>query len=144
MKFTVIRPVEVDIKKLKVKVERVNWEDWPVNQKECENGVGHPLFNGGDGVEFIIDVESGRIDGWPVGNTMETWDKVRDEGEYELYGKNNELILHKDCCYVPDVLDTRGDGYADYMQFSVNANGVIDDWNPYDIEKMLTDTDGDY
>ena len=143
MMFLVTKPVEVNIKKLRVLIPNItSWEDWPVNNKECENGVGHPLFDGEDGIEFIVDVDSGKIDNWPIGNTMETWDKGRDDGEYELYGKNNELILRKECDYVPSVLDTKGDGYGDYIQFKVNASGTILDWNPYNIEKMLND--GDY
>jgi hypothetical protein len=137
MIFLVTKPVEVNVNKLRVLIPNItSWEDWPVNNEECENGVGHPLFDGEDGIEFTVDIDSGKIDNWPVGNTMETWDKVRDEGIYELYNCQ-ELLYKLEYSYVPKVLDTRGDGYGDYMQFKVDENGTILKWNPDHIQRLI-------
>ena len=138
MKYRILKPIEVEIATLKVRIPDISsWEDWPVNNAECEGGVGHPLFDGENGIEFTVDINTGKIEGWPEGITMETWDKVRDEGIYELYSDKGECECRLEYEYVPSVFDTRGDGYGDYMQFEVDSDGVIRDWNPRDLQKLL-------
>lgn len=138
MKYKILKPTEVEIVKLRVTVPYIrSWEDWPVDDKECEDGIGHPLFDGKDGIDFTIDVNTGVIEGWPKGTTMETWDKIRDEGIYELYNDKGECERCLECEYVLDVLDTRGDGYGDYIQFEVDSNGKIIDWNPSALQSVF-------
>jgi hypothetical protein len=38
----------------------------------------------------------------------------------------NEIVSYEG--YVPKMLDRRGDGYGDYLQFTINDNGYIENW----------------
>mgnify|MGYP003290179861 CR=1 FL=1 len=77
---------------------------------------------------LIIDVDSGKITNWPIGWSCEFYSiKLVDEGRYKLYDDENNLI-HEYDGYVPDILEIAQNGYGDYLEFEVNKNGYIEDW----------------
>ena len=62
------------------------------------------------------------------GNTLTTFDKVCDIGTYTLCDADfNEVVSYEG--YVPKMLDRQGDGYGDYLQFTINDKGYIENWD---------------
>ena len=76
----------------------------------------------------LIDVSNGRIVNWKKGVTANVHYKVCDGGVYYLLDSNKQQIARVES-YVPALLDPYGDGYGDYIIFSVDANGYIKDWH---------------
>lgn len=76
----------------------------------------------------LIDVSNGQIVNWRKGTTADVHYKVCDEGVYCLLNNNKQQIIRIES-YVPTLLDPYGNGYGDYIIFSVDADGYIKDWN---------------
>ena len=76
----------------------------------------------------LIDVSNGWIVNWRKGTTADVHYKVCDEGVYCLLNNNKQQIIRIES-YVPALLDPYGNGYGDYIIFSVDADGYIKDWN---------------
>ena len=83
-----------------------------------------------------IDVETGEIQGWPVGETGELSMKVCDEGVYTLFDESGKLIAKKDG-YVPSCIPSE---YGDYVQFTIDKNGKIADWDKYFTEENVIES----
>ena len=90
----------------------------------------------------LIDVSNGRIVNWKKGVTANVHYKVCDEGLYYLLDSNKQQIARVES-YVPALLDPYGDGYGDYIIFSVDADGYIKDWhfNQELVDKLI---EGDF
>ena len=127
MKVQILTPTIADIKYLKVDIEDYYLEDFEVNGKEVETWDDFPsCMKGRDGnIEFAVDIETGKILGWTEGTTFVAYAKIADGGTYFLTDENYERMIPSLNRYVPCMLDTRSDGYGDYMQFSVNEQGYI-------------------
>ena len=80
-----------------------------------------------DLLNFVIDNSTGIIENWPVGISMKTWFKLRDEGNYELLDDDKNSILTITDSYVPDIICENGGG--DYLEFDIDENGKIKNWN---------------
>lgn len=80
----------------------------------------------------VIDVNEGKVLDWPEGFVLDTGFKVCDQGVY-VYSNYDEAqqIISTDCgeYYVPNWLDSLGDGYGDYLQITINGDGTIQDWD---------------
>ena len=129
MRLKIMQPTIVDVKYLKVRIERFDYHDWTINYNELESPEQHPFYVGKNTIEFAVDVETGKVLGWNGNNRLETFDKVVDEGIYSLCDKDFNTIVSYDG-YVPKMLDRKGDGYGDYLQFVVNEDGYIENWVP--------------
>lgn len=75
----------------------------------------------------IIDIENGRITNWESGVNVHIVYKVCDEFECYLEDKDGHVILPYDG-YVPDFMAIEEEGYGDYIDMIVDANGFIKNW----------------
>lgn len=107
------------------------WEDAKLNGEEDSDGK-MPLRKG-DCWCPTIDLNTGEVLNWPKGNTAKVHYKVCDAGEYWLLDETKNRILQWKGYYVPDsILCIKDKGYGDYIIFSINENGFIENWkNPY-------------
>ena len=99
-----------------------------VDQEDVlENLTGFDRDN--EEVVWDIDIETGTIQNWN-GKEVGLYDKLRDEGTYELIYDDN-VIAQYEHEYVPDFLCIGTEGYNDYIALSINEDGSIKDWNYY-------------
>lgn len=137
MKIKINKPTIADVKYLKAVIEGVDYRNWELNYNELETMEQHPFHTNERNIEFAVELETGKVLGWAEGNRMETWDKVVDQGVYSLCDADfNEVVSYDG--YVPNMLDRRGDGYGDYLQFVIDEKGYIQNWkvslNEFDCE----------
>lgn len=128
MKIKVNKPTVVDVKYLKVNIEDVDYGSWELNFCGLCSIEQHPFHTNKYNIEFSVELETGKVLGWENGNTLTTFDKVRDGGRYALCDADfNEIVSYEG--YVPKMLDRLGDGYGDYLQFTIDKNGFIENWD---------------
>lgn len=126
-KITILRPVEVEARYLKVEAEVRYWEDGTINgQPDDDNAPTIPCRRG-DCWAPIIEIETGKIEGWPGGTTASIHYKVCDAGVYTLLDADRNTIISLDG-YVPGIMCPNGGGYGDYIVMSIGSDGVIADW----------------
>lgn len=85
-----------------------------------------PLRNG-DMWVGVIDIETGIIRNWPAGKSGRMHMKVCDEGTYSLLGENDRVLASYEG-YVPDCIPG---SYGDYVEFNIDENGKIENWEKY-------------
>lgn len=113
---------------LKVSAGVRYWEDATVNGVEDTDGHLIPL-RVGDNWEPIIDLRTGKIQGWPEGTAADVHYKVCDEGEYLLLDAQQQPVGKHRSAYVPDdLLCPTGNGYGDYIIMKIGPDGQIDGW----------------
>ena len=117
MKFKVSRLVEIDIRYVSISVAvRYGEENIPND---------FPL-RFGDVWNVFVEIDTGCIPGWPVGQAGKLSMKVCDRGTYELLDANMEQIAVLESNYVPHgVVPGR---YGDYIELNIDANGRITNW----------------
>lgn len=117
MKFTVTRPVEIDIRYVSINAAvRYGEEDIPND---------FPL-RVGDVWKAIVDIDTGHIHDWPIGQAGELSMKVCDEGTYELLDADMVQIAAIEEDYVPHgVVPGR---YGDYIELNIDETGRITNW----------------
>lgn len=127
MKFKVLRPVEIDVGFVKVTL--------PVTHEEEDIPTNNFPLRDGNSWNAIINVETGRIEGWPEGQERKLFLKVVDGGSYQLLDSNRQPLVPSaedegagliDGNYVPHGL-IPGE-YGDYVSFDINGHGVITNW----------------
>lgn len=126
MKVKVKIKREIEVTTLLVDAGVRYWEDGTVNEVEDTYGVLIPCRDG-DRWKPIIDIESGIITNWTKGVKAEVHYEIGDDGIYHLANSNGEIMLTKDG-YVPDILDSHGESYGDYIILNIDENGKIEDW----------------
>lgn len=72
-----------------------------------------------------VDIDTGRIKGWPQGDAREMHVKVCDAGRYALLDKEGAAVAVIDG-YVPNGLVPGS--YGDYVELSIDVNGLITNW----------------
>lgn len=112
------------------------WEDATVNGEEDADGSRIPCrkgtaadndsLGGGDWCP-TIDLDTGKIEGWPEGTTASIHYKVCDDGEYELLDAERNVVKSIDG-YVPSLMCPGGKGYGDYVIMEIAADGTIAKW----------------
>jgi hypothetical protein len=88
-----------------------------------------------------VDIESGQIAGWPIGEKREMSVKVCDAGRYTLRDilGNNIAVING---YVPNGV-VPGE-YGDYVDLKIDENGFITNWPKHpDISAFFKDEDED-
>lgn len=108
-----------------VEAEVRYWEDARVNGIEDEDGT---LIPGRCGVlwKARIDLEMGRVQGWPQGTSADIHYKVCDAGEYWLSDSGGARIAKWKGHYVPNRFLCHGDsGFGDYIIMKVGEDGTI-------------------
>jgi len=73
-----------------------------------------------------IEIDTGKIEGWPMGQVGEFYMKVVDEGTYRLLDDKGAVVASIEQNYVPHGV-IPGE-YGDYVDFDIDANGVITNW----------------
>lgn len=109
----------VDAKVLRIKI--------PVRYEEEDIPNDFPRRVGDDWIADI-DIDTGQILDWKIGESGEMYMKVCDEGEYELRDKKAKIIVRLEGDYVPNSLLPPSDGYGDYVHFVIDENGFITNW----------------
>jgi hypothetical protein len=118
MKFTVSKPVEIDVAKIRMFVAvRYDDEDMPYDFP----------FRKGDGWAVTIDAETGQIQDWPQGIAYDLHMKVVDCGSYFLLDAQDRVLGSIEHDYVPDCIPGE---YGDYIDFKIDEGGKITNWNP--------------
>jgi hypothetical protein len=108
---------EIEITKVRVVL--------PVRYDEEDIPNTFPLRKG-DKWEATIDIDTGRILDWPLGQSGEMYMNVCDEGCYYLIGADGQEIAVLEQEYVPHGL-IPGE-WGEYVHFKIDANGVITNW----------------
>lgn len=112
------------------------WEDARVNGEEDADGSRIPLREGtpadndnlgGGNWRPTIDLDTGKIEGWPEGTTASIHYKVCDDGDYELLDADRNVVASIDG-YVPSLMCPEGNGYGDYVIMEIAADGTIAKW----------------
>ena len=75
-----------------------------------------------------VDINTGKVLNWPKGVSRDFNNiKLVDTGTYQIRNERNEIIAgYKG--YVPECLQVDENGFGDYLQFWINEDGYIDDW----------------
>lgn len=128
MKATILVKKEVDIFRLDVNAGIRYPEDTSVNGIEDTDGQLMPFLEDGRWTPEI-NFDSGQIEGWPVGTTANVCYIVCDDGVYELFDNDVNIIKSFEG-YVPNCLAPKENGYGDYIIMDIDENGFIKDWNP--------------
>lgn len=126
---------EFDVAGIRVRAEVRYWEDATVNGTEDTEGTLIPLRQESRW-EPVIELETGRVLDWPEGTTADVHYKVCDAGEYELLDADGNVVAEKNG-YVPDMLAVGDNGYGDYIIMKIGADGLIQGWEPPDIDPDL-------
>jgi hypothetical protein len=118
---------EYDVRFLQVDAGVRYWEDGIINGENFEDGSTTPCVEG-DRWKPLIDIESGKILNWNIGNTADIHYKVCDDGVYILLDENKDIILSYEG-YVRNIMCPQEQGYGDYIIMSIDENGMIQEWN---------------
>lgn len=126
MKITIAKPLEVEIKFVRVVANfRYVGDD-----DDDDVPSDFPLLKG-DTWEATIDLETGRILDWPEGEERKLFTKVYDEGSYYLLDADQNIVMARENNYVPHCV-IPGE-YGDYIKMTIGGGGIIANWNP-DLE----------
>ena len=123
MKITVTVKKEVEVATLKVIAQVRYWEDGTLNGETDDEGKMPCRV--GDCWQPIIDLQTGKITNWHMGNTADIHYKVCDAGSYTLLDDEGNDVITIDG-YVPSIICPKDKGYGDYIIMSIDENGVID------------------
>lgn len=111
---------EVDIAKIVISVKMRYVGD----SDDDDVPADFPGLKGNDWLA-TVDVDTGKIEGWPAGDVRDLYTKVCDEGRYTLYDRDGNSVAMLDG-YVPNGI-VPGE-YGDYIDLHINADGVITNW----------------
>lgn len=126
------------------------WEDASVNGVEDTEGTlipGRKDTPQGPSWQVRIDLERGRIEGWPVGTTANIHYKVCDAGIYWLTDQAGQRLAQWRGYYVPNQFLCHGsEGFGDYIIMDVGEDGTIAGYRRPEIDlerwKALSAMDG--
>ncbi len=118
---------DVPVKYLNASMGVRYWEDGKVNGIDDDDSNPKMPLRSNDTWEITVDLDTGKILGWPEGVTAETHYKVCDAGVYRVLDADRVCIAEKDG-YVPSMLSPGGDGYGDYVIMKIDGSGQIENW----------------
>jgi hypothetical protein len=117
MKVTVLRPTEIEITHIRVEL--------PVRYEEDDIPNDFPL-RGKDWWMAKIEIDTGKIEGWPIRESGYLHMKVCDEGTYKLFDEKGFTVATIEQNYVPHGV-IPGE-YGDYVELKINEQGIITNW----------------
>lgn len=126
-KVSVITRTQVEVVYLRAECGVRHWEDATVNGVDDEDGALIPCRVGDDWAP-LIELDTGKIVGWPVGTEASVHYKVCDAGRYVLLDADRTPVTMFDG-YVPDIMCPGGNGYGDYVIMSIGPDGLIANWS---------------
>jgi hypothetical protein len=92
----------------------------------------------GDLWKATVDIDTGRIEDWPIGKSGNVTMKVCDEGTYTLVDSTGKRIAELENEYVPHGIVPGK--YGDYINLEINDQGVIINWPKHpDISTFFRD-----
>ena len=104
------------------------WEDASVNGHEDTAGTLIP-FRSADQWCPKLELETGRLIGWPQGTSADIHYKVCDKGNYWLADSEGDRIAKWNGVYVPNELLCIGDdGCGDYISLRIDGSGAVQGW----------------
>lgn len=103
------------------------WEDGQINGRQDSDEAPAMPFASGENWTIDIDLETGKIIGWPEGTIANVHYKVCDAGVYALLDADGVEVVRKDG-YVPAMLSPGGQGWGDYVIMEIGADGRILNW----------------
>lgn len=123
-KVVVTQEKEVDLSRINLKSNTRYWEDFEIDGERSEDGSNVP-FRDGSFWTPVIDIDGGRILGWPDGMTAKTHSKVCDECSFEIIDGNGNVVFRQENDYVPSFLSPTESGYGDYIILEIDQKGLI-------------------
>ena len=129
---------EFDVKYLLAEVGARYWEDATVNGIEDTEGDLIPCREG-DYWKPMIDIETGKIVNWTIGETASIHYKSCDDNVFKLLDADKNVIKEIDG-YVINMMCPNDIGYGDYVIMDIDAEGVIAGFEA-DFEDFLSDND---
>lgn len=132
---TIVRTEKVQVAKLKVDAEVRYWEDATVNGICDKNGSLIPCRIR-DAWCPIIDLTTGKIEGWPENTIAAIHYKVCDAGRYALIDADGNEVCVKDG-YVPHIMCPAKNGYGDYIIMQVGPDGAILNFDGTDLDDIV-------
>lgn len=109
------------------------WEDAILNGVE-DIDKNMPCIDG-DLWKPLINLETGIIENWIIGNTANIYYKSCNQNSFYLLDENKNVIGKIEDDYVIDTMHPDNDGYRDYVIMQIDENGKILNF------KDLTDKD---
>jgi len=132
MKFVQLKPITYDVKYVGFKVPAYP-EDFTYS--ETHSFAEFNQFNENENtLECLIDINNGTIIGYTANMKIDIFDKCVDEGIYVLYDENMNVVCEYEG-YVPNILEVNENGYGDYLNFTINPDGTIVNWENH-INKL--------
>lgn len=129
-KIKITKEIEVEVKTIVVQL--------PVRYGEEQIPNDFPLRTG-DVWRARIDIDTGKIEGWPDGNQGRELElQVCDDGVYVLLNSNDKEIARRVNNYVPHGVIPGAWG-GDYVTLDIGPDGVIQNWpiNP-DVSEFFS------
>lgn len=122
MKATVKIEKEVEIRAVKIDIAPRYIGD----TEDDDMPTDFPLLNDAKTAwTAIVDIDTGQIGSWPIGEVREMYVKVCDAGIYSLIETDGTTIATISG-YVPNGV-VPGE-YGDYVDLKIDANGFITNW----------------
>lgn len=129
--ITIMKPETVEVKYLQVRAGVRYWEDGTVNGQVDDNDNPTMPCRDADGCwSPLIEIDTGRIIGWPAGTTASIHYKVCDDGRYALLGDDKTEIFAVEG-YVPPIISP----HSDYIIMDITPDGEIAEWS-VDVEQF--------
>lgn len=123
---TVTVKKKVPVRYLRADMSVRYWEDGSVNGEPDNDGNLIPLRKDNRWV-IVVDLDTGKIEGWPGGVTANVHYKVCDNGLYSLLDAGRAEVTGA-ADYVPSMLAPGGNGYGDYVILDIGPDGQIKGW----------------
>ena len=132
--ITIVRTEKAEVFKLKVQADVRYWEDAEVNGIDDKDGTLIPC-RVGDAWCPIIDLATGKIEGWPENTIASIHYKVCDAGRYALLDADGNEVCAKDG-YVPSIMWPSVYGGGDYIIMQVGPDGAILNFDGTDLDDI--------
>jgi hypothetical protein len=122
------------------------WEDSDVNG--VEDDADNPRIPCAEKVnrfEYhwrpIIEIETGHIINWTKGVRAEITYKVCDEFRCGLKTGLDKSSVFEYAGYVPEIMYPREQGFGDYIEMDIDADGNIADWDAQKLQQLIDSED---
>ena len=129
MKISIVKKEEVEIAYVVIDINprHLDEEDKPV-----------PMLVG-DRWLATVNIDTGKVVDWPIGETREYYWKICDAGSYFLLNEEKGVVASIINNYVPNNL-LPGE-WGDYLDIKINSEGVITNWLKSPTLEDFTDED---
>lgn len=108
----------------------ITFSDGVMDELESEPDFQIPNFDSENLImNFIIDLQTGKVEDWKRDEFLRIWGKICDEGTYTLLDADHTPITQI-TGYVPNrLLPPFEQGWGDYLELAIQPDGTIDNWS---------------